>query len=254
MAPKIVDITGQKFGKLTVVKLSNKKIGRTLYWNCLCECGKQVTRNAGSLRRYKNQSCGCVPKKERGSIKLCKHCNESFISQHCKHDYCSLKCNDSARKNKKCRICGKNYIFSEQGRKTLRYCSLECRIKDLFFVDKDGCWLGKRVSFRDGYSIPSIDGKSVYLHRYFWEKKFGPIPNDKMITRNCDNKNCVNPDHMKIIDKKDFHSIRPPTNLSLSVRAIDLIIRLYNEGYNAQEIQTIYRDKYKYRMKYKDNQ
>lgn len=36
---KFVDLTGKKFGKLTVLKRSSKK-SKNIYYDCQCECGK----------------------------------------------------------------------------------------------------------------------------------------------------------------------------------------------------------------------
>jgi hypothetical protein len=59
---KLIDITGQKFGRLTVIeKLPPRpsKAGGSL-WLCLCECGNQCKRVGSELRRpNRTPSCGC---------------------------------------------------------------------------------------------------------------------------------------------------------------------------------------------------
>lgn len=54
------DLTGKKYGKLTVVSLdSTNKIGTK--WILQCECGNVVTRLASNFKRSKHRhSCGCV--------------------------------------------------------------------------------------------------------------------------------------------------------------------------------------------------
>lgn len=56
------DLTGIKFGKLTVIKRAEtiKKIGST--YICLCECGNRKTIARSSLTRSygSSKSCGCV--------------------------------------------------------------------------------------------------------------------------------------------------------------------------------------------------
>jgi hypothetical protein len=52
-----LDLSGQKFGLLTVVDVSHKKDGN-YYWNCLCECGKTSIAKATSLRQGNVKSCG----------------------------------------------------------------------------------------------------------------------------------------------------------------------------------------------------
>jgi len=59
---KVIDLTGQKFGRLTVVRQSERKIkDRKAMWECVCECGKSDTRIVigRNLRNGNTSSCGC---------------------------------------------------------------------------------------------------------------------------------------------------------------------------------------------------
>lgn len=59
------DITGEKFGRLTVEKLDEA----TGKWICSCECGGESLSKLSSLRRGESQSCGCL-QKEKASISI----------------------------------------------------------------------------------------------------------------------------------------------------------------------------------------
>ena len=60
-----VDLTGKRFGRLTVVGHDGMK--RTFrYWECLCDCGNKTKVKARDLKSGHTQSCGCL-KKERSS-------------------------------------------------------------------------------------------------------------------------------------------------------------------------------------------
>ncbi len=61
MGGKFIDLTGQKFGKLTVVSLHGR-INRITYWLCECDCKDKTkkTINGADLKRGKTKSCGCV--------------------------------------------------------------------------------------------------------------------------------------------------------------------------------------------------
>lgn len=63
------DLTGKKFGRLTVLGLSEKKSGRKSYWVCECDCGNKKLVRSDSLKRGQVQSCGCL-KKEQNKINL----------------------------------------------------------------------------------------------------------------------------------------------------------------------------------------
>lgn len=67
MAAHINDLTGQKFGRLTVIRQDGHR-GRNIAWLCLCECGNTVTVNGSSLcRRKATQSCGCYAREASSS-------------------------------------------------------------------------------------------------------------------------------------------------------------------------------------------
>ena len=61
------DITGFKYGKLTVLKqVESKKQpnGSTKSrWLCQCECGKEIIVIGSNLKSGNTTSCGCVPAK-----------------------------------------------------------------------------------------------------------------------------------------------------------------------------------------------
>ena len=53
-----LDITGQRFGKLTAIRSTEKRINRNVIWECLCDCGKKTEVTANRLKRG-TKSCGC---------------------------------------------------------------------------------------------------------------------------------------------------------------------------------------------------
>jgi len=61
MNTKFQDLTGQKFGRLTVIERAPNKNQKT-YWVCECNCGsnKEVVVWATSLKNGDIKSCGCL--------------------------------------------------------------------------------------------------------------------------------------------------------------------------------------------------
>lgn len=55
----MIDLFGQKFGRLTVLKYEGAKNRRAL-WLCQCRCGKKVVVSGKDLRSGKTKSCGCL--------------------------------------------------------------------------------------------------------------------------------------------------------------------------------------------------
>lgn len=70
-ATRCIDLTGKKFGKLTVVKRQPNHItpsGQTkAMWLCLCDCGNETIVSSQDLKSGHTKSCGCLPTKLRGS-------------------------------------------------------------------------------------------------------------------------------------------------------------------------------------------
>ena len=58
---KFIDLTGQKFGKLTVLNFVefNKKGNGGAIFRCICDCGNYKNVAGGNLKNKNVQSCGC---------------------------------------------------------------------------------------------------------------------------------------------------------------------------------------------------
>lgn len=61
---EMIDLTGKKFGRLTVVGLDHRKKrkngGHDIYWLCNCDCGNSAVVLGSSLRYGDTRSCGCL--------------------------------------------------------------------------------------------------------------------------------------------------------------------------------------------------
>lgn len=58
--PKLRNLVGQQFGRLTVIKKSEKKDNKRVYWDCICECGNKTIVPTSNLTRGHTKSCGCL--------------------------------------------------------------------------------------------------------------------------------------------------------------------------------------------------
>lgn len=78
---RCVDLTGQKFGKLTVIKRVEDDSEAHIKWLCECECGNLITTRGTSLKSGITKSCGClVGDKIRELNKLKKKYNKYDLS------------------------------------------------------------------------------------------------------------------------------------------------------------------------------
>lgn len=55
-------LTGNKYGKLTVIKEVGKNKDSRYLWECQCECGNKTITNSALLKNGTTKSCGCIKK------------------------------------------------------------------------------------------------------------------------------------------------------------------------------------------------
>ena len=57
---KALDLTGQRFGRYTVLEKAPKRASGGTYWVCKCDCGNVREVSTAHLRRGDSKSCGCL--------------------------------------------------------------------------------------------------------------------------------------------------------------------------------------------------
>lgn len=114
--PKIKDLTGQVFHRLTVVEFDSIIKGKA-HWKCQCSCGNVVVKSGNLMSSGNTKSCGCYSS-EQTILRCRKEKGESGLS----YMYASYK-KGAKRKNhsfsltredfkkitqQKCHYCGKS--------------------------------------------------------------------------------------------------------------------------------------------------
>lgn len=59
---QLKDLTGQRFGHLTVLERAEKGKFSGAYWLCRCDCGAEKIIRGLTLKNGRTQSCGCLQK------------------------------------------------------------------------------------------------------------------------------------------------------------------------------------------------
>lgn len=136
------DLTGRKFGKLTVEKhLGRVSIGTgnqySQAWECVCDCGNRCVVNSRDLKRANTKSCGCIQGEKLRSKNLniydisgdwgvgyCKDGREFYFDLA---DYHLIK--------------GLTWYFNDSGYLTTTYKNKRCRMHRLIcgLADDDDC-------------------------------------------------------------------------------------------------------------------
>lgn len=148
---KFIDLTGKKFGRLTVIKRDEDYVSpkgvHSIQWLCKCDCGKEKIVDGSSLRSQYTKSCGCY--------------NREVIIE----------------RNKKRKGIHKRYNTWELFMTTNKAVGTDSK-GNKFTIDiedwvkcKDYCWLINDY----GYVTTGIDGKFIQLHRFIMNPPKGML-------------------------------------------------------------------------------
>lgn len=62
--PAFIDLSNQKYGRLTVVKRIGINNDKRPLWLCRCECGNETNVSSKELRNGDTKSCGCYQREQ----------------------------------------------------------------------------------------------------------------------------------------------------------------------------------------------
>lgn len=130
--PKLKDISGQKFERLTAIEyVGNGK------WLCKCDCGNTSVTYGAQLRNGSIRSCGClrndIMKKigeENRTKKICPICGNEFYAPPTGRTTCSKECETKKRKQ--------SHIGSMQSDSVRKKMSESAKGRDMTELQKQG--------------------------------------------------------------------------------------------------------------------
>jgi hypothetical protein len=67
------------------------------------------------------------------------------------------------------------------------------------YPELGNCWeCTSHKTNKSGYPMMYSYNHEIRIHRYVYQEKYGEIPKDMVIMHKCDNRKCINPEHLKL--------------------------------------------------------
>ena len=143
MKPK-ENITGKRFGKLTVIECLGYVKNKKIFWKCKCDCGNETITTHYNLKNGHTMSCGCLRKgKEFSKYKHGLYRHKLYNVYHSMKQRC---------------LNAKDYRYKDYGGRNITICDE--------WLDEDGFVNFSNWAFENGYadglSIDRIDNNGNY--------------------------------------------------------------------------------------------
>jgi len=142
--PKAIDRTGQRFGRLLVIKRNDEQYGTNgIVWYCQCDCGKYTAVGGGKLQSGHTRSCGCLMR-------------DTTIKRSTKHGMCGTKEYEAwCGMKKRCdNTYGKFPTYEEKG---IKVCPEWLNNFEAFYE-----YIGKAPENNRTWSVGRIDNNKDY--------------------------------------------------------------------------------------------
>lgn len=98
------------------------------------------------------------------------------------------------------------------------------------------CILGKGKPSHYGYARVSIHNKLYFAHRLAYEQVFGEIPEGIHIHHKCDNKMCINVNHLEALSPEEHRRIHTHPKLRAILKSKTECINGHPfDGYNGKQ-------------------
>lgn len=100
------------------------------------------------------------------------------------------------------------------------------------------CWIWQKGEASGGYGRLSVNRRTMPVHRYFYEKEYGPVPEGKELDHLCRVRLCCRPTHVEPVTRAE--NLRRGARAKLSPDKAELIRQLAKSGLYPREIAVMF--------------
>lgn len=231
---KVIDITGKKYGRLTVLALDGR-IGPRAAWLVRCDCGTEKRIAACGMKNGTTVSCGCYGKENSSAV------NKTHGESQKTPEYAAWRTLITKSKVSGVGLIDRWNIYSnfisDVGRRptpkhhmstdpdgkpfSLENCRWKLRsrrpkrertrwlppevrlFRDSRPNEVTGCIEWTKHLDESGYGVIGYGSRCKRTHRVSWEFCNGPIPSGLCVLHRCDNPKCLNVSHLFLGTKAD---------------------------------------------------
>ncbi len=141
---RLIDLTGQRFGRLLVIERAANDRHREAMWLCRCDCEKLRVVRGRDMRSGRSLSCGCW-KRQAGAIRSYRHGHTVGVTpEYRAWGAMKQRCSNS-----------RNRDFKDYGGRNIRLADEWRHGFEQFLAD-----MGPRPG--PGYSLDRIDVNGIY--------------------------------------------------------------------------------------------
>jgi len=173
-----IDITSQRYGRLTVIRRLPNDKNRNARWLCKCDCGIETEALAFCLRSGHTKSCGCLVLESSAaigranSVALVRHGHAANRSRNASRTYKTWRSMKDRCTNPK------HHAWKHYGGRGIKVCSRWLNSFESFLAD-----MGERP---DGLSIDRINNDGNYeprnCHWATWKQQANNRRNNRPVT------------------------------------------------------------------------
>ena len=167
---KVIDILGQRFGRLQVIGRANNTKDGSAQWVCQCDCGNQKIIAGASLRRGLSTSCGCygleVKKANREKQTIDETGNQyGYLTVIDKNTDSSQQKDGRAMWNCQCK-CGNICVVSGKLLRAGKVTSCGCRIQSLGEETIEILLIKNNINYSKEYTVIIPSDLQNTNHKY----------------------------------------------------------------------------------------